>query len=125
MTPEGRASATRMPVESGFSYAAVLDDVDGDGRAELLAVFRQSGRLACFAPQPPPEARLLLSHYALRAQGREKTKRTYGVGDLQGDGGMDVVVAVYEGQVKLLRQLPPLDDDDDGRVWIGAPYKIL
>jgi hypothetical protein len=90
--PDGKLGP-RFEVEAPQFRSSAMADVDGDGRAELLAVFRQSGRLACFAPQPPPEARLLLSHYALRAQGREKTKRTYGVGDLQGDGGMDVVVA--------------------------------
>jgi hypothetical protein len=34
--------------------------------------------------------------------------------DVNGDGYRDIIAGVYEGQVKYLRQLPPLDTDGDG-----------
>ena len=54
-------------------------------------------------------------HSAMGALGDIGTvARGVSVIDATGDGVRDVIGAEYDGKIKLLRQLPPLDTDADG-----------
>ncbi len=62
----------------------------------LLAVYNQSGRCALFMPRPAraPAPRLLRTSLPRR---EERAVRTYGIGDLDGDGTDDMAVADTAG----------------------------
>lgn len=85
----------RIDVDLPQVRSAWASDLDGDGAAEILAVFKLSGRVAAFGLAAREEGSRGLARYSLGpavARGRGEA-RSIAVGDLDGDGCDDAVVA--------------------------------
>ena len=103
----------------GFTPSLAAADLDGDDRADL-ALGLHSGT------QTPASATAHDGKIVVDVTngGRHRLfgsiadvgtmARGVQIADLTGDGVRDIVAATYEGQVALLRQLPPRDGDGDG-----------
>jgi len=85
----GGTFGARVDVDLPQVRSAVVRDLDGDGAAEVAAVFRLSGRLSVLGLADLPPAKRTLRRYPLADAGRQA--RTYAVGDLDGNGTADVV----------------------------------
>ncbi len=73
--------------------SAAVEDIDGDGRAEVLVVQRLSGRLTAYRLEASAEDSALL-RTSLPAGARDSdAPPTFALGDLSGDGIADLVVA--------------------------------
>jgi hypothetical protein len=103
----------------GFTLSLGSGDLNGDGKADL-AVGLQSGAQTP-ASNVANDGRVLLDvsaggvHSGFGPLADVGTMaRGVTVADATGDGFADVIVGTYEGQVKVLRQLEPLDSDGDG-----------
>lgn len=82
----GLHSGTQTPASNTANDGAVLLDVSGGGGHSGFGALADVGTMA----------------------------RGVTVIDVNGDGFRDVIAAGYEGTIKLLRQLPPIDTDGDG-----------
>lgn len=110
----------------GFTPSLAAGDVNGDGKADLVLGIdsgTNTPTTGCGSPTGPcahdGEVLLDLSqgagHVGFGALADLGTAaRGVAQVDVNGDGYRDLVAGIYEGQVKLLRQLPPLDSDGDG-----------
>ena len=103
----------------GFTPSLASADVNGDGRADLLLGLHSGTQTP--ASNTVNDGLVLLDVSAGSAHTGSGPLADLGTMtrglqtvDVDGDGASDVVGAVYEGQVKLLRQLPPRDSDGDG-----------
>lgn len=103
----------------GFTPSLGAGDVNGDGRADLLLGLQSGAQTP--ASGTANDGVLLLDASAGSAHGGVGPIADIGtmargvtVADVNGDAYPDVIGANYEGQVVLLRQLPPIDDDGDG-----------
>ena len=103
----------------GFTPALASGDVNGDGRADL-ALGLQSGTQT--GPTATPSDGMIVldvsagsAHSTVGASPDFGTAaRSVALGDVNGDGYLDLVSGTAEGRIHLLRQLPPLDSDSDG-----------
>lgn len=85
---EARRWDRHMVVPGNVSELTLLDDLDGDGRCELIMV--QGGKVAIAQPRPGAETApwpvFFISSEAARLH-------SFGVGDIDGDGRKDIVQA--------------------------------
>ena len=103
----------------GFTPSLASSDLNGDGKADLVLGL-QSGAQAP-ATGTPHDGTLLLDvsspsgHTGFGSLADIGTMaRGVSIVDANGDGAKDIVAGEYDGKIKLLRQLPPLDGDGDG-----------
>ena len=82
----GLHSGTQTPASTTVNDGQVLLDVSGGGGHSGFGALADAGTMA----------------------------RGVTVVDVNGDGFRDIIAAAYDGDVKLLRQLPPIDTDNDG-----------
>ena len=130
----------RIDIDLPQVRSAAVRDLDGDGTAEVAVVFRLSGRLSVLELTDLTDSKRALRRYSLTPdEGREK--RSWAVGDLDGNGTADVVatqpqtseVVVLSGAVgsrrlqartfpTLVGAAHPCIGDTDGD---GAPELIV
>jgi hypothetical protein len=103
----------------GFTPALASGDVNGDGKADLVLGLQSGTQTPATNTAHDGEVLLDLStdtsHAGFGAVadiGAEA--RGVNLLDANSDGYLDIVAGEYEGRVKLLRQLEPLDTDGDG-----------
>jgi len=110
----------------GFTSSTAAGDINGDGKADLVLGIHSGTNTpttGCGSPSGPcthdGEVLLDLSqgggHTGFGALADIGTEaRSVVLVDVNGDGYPDIISGNYEGQIKLLRQLPPVDSDSDG-----------
>lgn len=103
----------------GFTASLASADVNGDGRADVFLGLHSGTQTP--ASGTVNDGIVLLDVSSSGAHTgfgpiADLGTMTRGLqaADVNGDGATDLVGAVYEGQVKLLRQLAPRDTDGDG-----------
>lgn len=103
----------------GYTPSLASADVNGDGKADLFVGLHSGAQTPASGAVNDGAVLLHVSdgatHKSLGVLNDLGTMaRGLQTADVNGDGATDLVGAVYEGQVKVLRQLPPLDTDGDG-----------
>jgi len=90
----GGAFGPRVDTELPQIRSVFAADLEGDGRDEVLAVFKVSGRLSVLSLSPlAPGRRALLRHTLRKGSARSEIRRAYALGDLDRDGRSEVVVS--------------------------------
>lgn len=117
----GPVTAPRLKSIRAFA----LEDVNGDGREDVLAVYRSSGRMVLFTLEKSEEP--FFRHYPLRDV-KEADAITYTVADVDDDGMAEIIAADGSAARVLLidglggggameeREFPSLRDVRDPRV---------
>jgi hypothetical protein len=102
----------------GFTESLGSGDINGDGEADLVLGLHSGTQTPASGTVHDGEVLLDVSQNSHKGFGAladlGTMARGVSVTDANGDGYLDIVAGVYEGQVKVLRQLAPLDADDDG-----------
>ncbi|GAA3156714.1 hypothetical protein GCM10010531_05060 [Blastococcus jejuensis] len=103
----------------GYTPSLASADVNGDGRADLFVGLHSGAQTPASGVANDGAVLLDVSdgtaHTGFGPIADLGTMtRGLQAADVNGDGATDLVGAVYEGQVKLLRQLAPRDTDGDG-----------
>ncbi len=103
----------------GYTPSLASADINGDGKADLVLGLHSGAQTPASGVAHDGELLLDASagtgHTGLGALSDIGTAaRGVALADMNGDTYLDIVAGNYEGQVKLLRQLPPLDTDEDG-----------
>jgi VCBS repeat protein/thrombospondin type 3 repeat protein/FG-GAP repeat protein len=103
----------------GFTPSLSAADVNGDGRADLALGLQSGTQTPASGIAHDGELLLDLSsggtHTGFGSVADIGTEaRGVTLADFNGDGYNDMLAAEYDGKVKLLRQLAPLDTDGDG-----------
>lgn len=110
----------------GFTPSLTSGDINGDGKADLVLGIHSGTNTpttGCGVPSGPcaRDGEVLLDvsqgtvHTGFGSLADIGTEaRSVATVDVNGDSYLDIVSGSYEGLLKLLRQLPPLDSDGDG-----------
>jgi hypothetical protein len=103
----------------GFTPSLASGDINGDGKADLALGLHSGTQTPASNTAHDGEILLDLSngtgHKGFGAVADIGTEaRGVNLTDANSDGSLDIVAGEYEGRVKLLRQLEPLDADGDG-----------
>ena len=103
----------------GYTASLASGDVNGDGRADLFVGLHSGTQTPASGIAHDGELVLDVSRgtgHGLFGSLADLGTMARGVSlaDVNGDGALDALAGVYEGQVKLLRQLTPVDSDGDG-----------
>ena len=106
-------------VTVGYTASAAAGDINGDGKADLVLGLHSGAQTPASGEVHDGEVILDVSqgsgHKAFGSLADIGTQaRGVAIVDVNGDSYLDVVSGNYEGQVKVLLQLPPLDSDGDG-----------
>jgi hypothetical protein len=103
----------------GFTPSLVSSDMNGDGKADLVLGL-QSGTQTP-ASNTANDGALVLNVSDGTTHRRFGTLADVGTmarglnsADVNGDGARDLIAAEYDGKIKVLRQLTPIDSDSDG-----------
>jgi FG-GAP-like repeat len=122
--PASRSNAYLDHDQVRFSVNATpylaAGDMNGDDKADLMLGLH-SGTSTSAAPIANDGIVYLdvssgTTHKAFGSIGQLGVAQARGINvvDVNGDGARDVVGGDYDGRVRLLRQLPPIDSDSDG-----------
>lgn len=103
----------------GFTPSLAAGDVNGDGRADLFLGLQSGVQTPVSGTAHDGEIVLDVSNgtgHQLAGVLADVGTMARGVSlaDVNGDGHLDVIAAEYDGKIKVLRQLPPVDTDTDG-----------
>ncbi|HEX2196339.1 MAG TPA: VCBS repeat-containing protein, partial [Actinomycetota bacterium] len=103
----------------GFTPSLASDDLNGDGKADVVLGLHSGTQTPATGTANDGSLVLDVSgtggHSLFgRLADVGTAARGVSIADVNGDGPLDVVAAEYDGKVKLLRQLPPIDADSDG-----------
>jgi hypothetical protein len=103
----------------GFTPSLASSDLNGDDKADLVLGLHSGTQTP--AANTAHDGSLVLD--VSKGAGHDSFGKLADVGtaargvsiaDVNGDGSRDIVAAEYDGKVKVLRQLPPIDSDSDG-----------
>lgn len=103
----------------GFTPALSSGDINGDGKADLVLGLQSGSQTPGSNTAHDGELVLDVSngsaHSLFGAVADIGTMaRGVNVIDVDGDGARDIIAGEYDGKVKFLKQLPPIDSDGDG-----------
>jgi VCBS repeat protein/FG-GAP repeat protein/thrombospondin type 3 repeat protein len=103
----------------GFTPSVAAGDVNGDGKADVVLGIHSGTQTPASGTVHDGEVVLDVSqgstHTGFGSLADIGTEaRSVALVDVNGDGYLDIVSGNYEGQIRLLRQLPPVDSDGDG-----------
>jgi hypothetical protein len=103
----------------GFTPSLGSGDINGDGKSDVVLGLHSGTQTP--ASNTANDGAILLNvskagaHSSLGSVADVGTMtRGVSVVDVNGDGALDIVAAEYDGKMKLLRQLAPVDSDNDG-----------
>ena len=103
----------------GYTASTAAGDVNGDGRADVFLGLQSGAQTPATGVLHDGKIVLDVSagpgHTGFGSLADIGTQaRGVTLVDVNGDGSLDIVSGNYEGQVVVLRQLPPVDSDGDG-----------
>src|SRR5262245_17978854 len=109
-----------IPLKLPPIRTATFADADGDGKAEVFAIHRTSGRVGMYAFEPPAQGKQRFPFASVRYHAFEASKgggekgRGMALGDLDGDGRPDVLVSEPAGARLVLYRGRPDGGFEEG-----------